>query len=217
MSKTPRLASTRKDAHIARRETHAQQTADSSGNARQTSSHTAQPNWGVAPAWPTRHLQKKKLQTHGGRPFREECALNPNSAWPKPFTSWDLQEAFNDILRSYIYTDNLEVTAAATNTSLRTGWLMIDALRLGAGGGFDPAELRPKGSGRAHTGGNGALLWPRLRPATATGSSRRGSGRCRRGRLRRRSERRGGLRRRSERRGGHARALRLLVGRVVAH
>eukprot|EP00962_Isochrysis_galbana_P032994 scaffold10958_cov200-Isochrysis_galbana.AAC.1 len=79
-------------------------------DARQTTFHTAQPNWGVARAWPTRHPQKKRLQTHGGRPFREECALNPNSAWPKPFTSWDLQEAFNDILRSPCI-DNLEVSS----------------------------------------------------------------------------------------------------------
>eukprot|EP00962_Isochrysis_galbana_P022966 scaffold6882_cov117-Isochrysis_galbana.AAC.3 len=42
----------------------------------------------------------KKLQTHGGRPFCEEWVLNPNSAWPEPFTLWDLQEASNDILSS---------------------------------------------------------------------------------------------------------------------
>eukprot|EP00962_Isochrysis_galbana_P061300 scaffold36317_cov177-Isochrysis_galbana.AAC.5 len=64
--------------------------------------HTPQPCWGVAQGWPTKHHMQTspkkrlhlKLQTHGGRPSCEEWALNPNSAWHKPFTSWDLQEAF---------------------------------------------------------------------------------------------------------------------------
>eukprot|EP00962_Isochrysis_galbana_P050648 scaffold22029_cov117-Isochrysis_galbana.AAC.3 len=35
-------------------------------DARQTTFHTPQPNWGVAPGWPTRHLQKRQLHVHMG-------------------------------------------------------------------------------------------------------------------------------------------------------
>eukprot|EP00962_Isochrysis_galbana_P042831 scaffold16097_cov129-Isochrysis_galbana.AAC.1 len=35
-------------------------------DARQTTFHTPQPNWGVAPGWPTRHLQKKTLCVRAG-------------------------------------------------------------------------------------------------------------------------------------------------------
>eukprot|EP00962_Isochrysis_galbana_P002594 scaffold705_cov119-Isochrysis_galbana.AAC.3 len=35
-------------------------------DARQTTFHTPQPNWGVAPGWPTRHLQKRQLHVRVG-------------------------------------------------------------------------------------------------------------------------------------------------------